>query len=167
MSVLKVEGLVARARAFDFAALAALPGQVPDVSVLVPGREGTAVPLAALLAVVGVAADATHVTLESNDGRFAASTLLADVVSGVVVYALDGAPLPARLGGPCRFLLPAATACATGPADPCANVKDLGVLRLEPGMGRDTRPTTLRAHAELHAAEGEPQHPSLGGRVRS
>ncbi len=167
MSVLRVEGLVARAFEFGFADLAALPGQVPDVSVLVPGREGTAVPLAALLCAVDVAADATHVTLESNDGRFAASTLLGDVASAVVVYALDGAPLPASLGGPCRFLIPEATTCATGPADPCANVKALGVLRLEQGMGRDTRPTTVRAHAELHAVAGEPHHPSLGGRGRS
>jgi len=39
--------------------------------------------------------------------------------------------LPATLGGPLRFLIPDASACGLPGIDACANVKDVGVLRVE------------------------------------
>ena len=161
MAVLRVEGLVRKVCEFSLDDLAALSGQVPDVTTLVPGREGSAVRLAALVAAVGVASEATHLTLESTESLFAASAPLADVAEGLVLYRLGAVSLPETLGGPYRFLIPAVTGSSSAPVDPCGNVKFLKVLRFEAGMGRDTRPPTRQAHTELHAAEGHPEHPSV------
>lgn len=46
MEVLRVEGAIAQGRDFSFSDLAVLPEQVPDVSQLLPGREGGGVRLA-------------------------------------------------------------------------------------------------------------------------
>ena len=153
MATLKVEGAVAEAREFGFADLEALPGQVVNIATLVPGREGGAVALRSLLEVVAVDASATHLTLESTDGRFAASTPLAEVADAVLSYRLGDEPLPKKHGGPIRFFIPEVEACASGPVDACANVKFLGTIRLDIGAGRDTRPTNEGDHAELHRRE--------------
>jgi DMSO/TMAO reductase YedYZ molybdopterin-dependent catalytic subunit len=147
---LAVRGAVERELDLAFADLAALPEQVPDVGTVVSGREGGAVPLRAVLACAGVDPSATHVTLVSDDGSFAASTPLAEVADALLVYRLGEKPLPAGQGGPFRFLIPEAAACHTAPVDTCANVKFLGEIRLTVGPGRDTRPRTPAAHAALH-----------------
>lgn len=157
MSVLRVEGEVAEPRAFGFEDLRGLSGQVEDVSELVPGRQGGAVALASVLEAAGVSAKATHIGLESTDGRFAASVELADVANAVVSYRLGEEPLPVSQGGPIRFFIPEAGHCHTGPVDACANVKFLGTIRLSVGEGRDTRPTTETEHAALHEHEDKPR----------
>lgn len=150
-SRLRIEGAVARETTLDAAALAALPGQVDDVGTLVAGREGGAVRLRAVLEAVGVAADATHLTVESGDGRFAASVPLDALADAVLVHRLGDGPLPAANGGPLRLLIPDAARCGRADVDTCANVKDVAVLRVERSRGRDTRPTTKAEHAAIHA----------------
>ncbi len=138
---LEVCGQVRQPGRFDFAALSRLPGQIDDIATLVPGRSGGAVRLVSLLDAVHPDAGATYITVESNDASFSASVPLAAVVeSAVVLYRLGGQALPERQGGPFRFLITDAQACATGGADLCANVKFVGRIALSTGPGRDTRP---------------------------
>ena len=142
---LEVCGQVRQPGRFDFEALARLPGQVEDISTMVPGRTGSGVRLASLVAAVQPLPEATHITVESTDGSFSASVPLAAVVeSGVVLYRLGRQALPEHQGGPFRFLITDAQACATGGADLCANVKCVGRLALSTGPGRDTRPMERR-----------------------
>lgn len=151
--LLRVTGEVEKELLLGFADLAALPDQVADVSTVIPGREGAAVPLAVILAKAGRNTQATHITLVSGDGRFSASVPLAAVDAGLVVYRLDAEPLPANKGGPLRFLIPNVEQCAVGGIDACANVKFLAEIRLSQEAGKDTRPTTTREHEELHRHE--------------
>lgn len=99
-------------------ALAALPGQVPDVSAIVPGRAGAGVRLGEVLALVAPPAGARYV-VGAGDGMTTAPAPVAEV-DGVLVHTLDGGALPEKQGGPIRLLAPAGSACA--------NVK--GVVRI-------------------------------------
>ena len=104
-------------------------------------RSGGGVRLVSLLDAVQPYPEATHLTVESDDGSFSASVPLAAVVeSGVVLYRLGSQALPTQQGGPFRFLMTDAQTCATGGADLCANVKGVGRIALNAGPGRDTRP---------------------------
>jgi DMSO/TMAO reductase YedYZ molybdopterin-dependent catalytic subunit len=142
---LEICGQVRQPASFDFEALTRLPGQIEDVATLVPGRMGGGVRLAALLDAVQPQPGATHLTVESSDGGFSASVPLAAVLeSGVVLYHLGRQALPEQQGGPFRFLITDAQACATGGADLCANVKFVGRIALGAAPGRDTRPTERR-----------------------
>lgn len=136
---LVVEGAVGQPLSLDADDLARLDGQIPDVGTVVAGRTGAAVPLASILAAASPTDEATHLTLESTDGAFAASLPIELLEGGLLLYRLGDEPLPARFGGPFRFLLPDAVACHTGPADTCANVKFVGRITLSNGPGRDTR----------------------------
>lgn len=148
-----VSGLVEHPLELGHADLAALPGQVDDVSTLAPGREGSAVRFTSVLEAASAQAGAEFVTLEA-DGGFAASVPLAAVVGqALLLYALDGEPLPQEKGGPVRFLIPDPAACGTADVDTCANVKWLNSISLSTQRGRDMRPSTLRAHEALHEAE--------------
>jgi hypothetical protein len=62
-----------------------------------------------------------------------------------VLYRLGAQELPEQQGGPFRFLITDAQACATGGADLCANVKFVGRIALSAGPGRDTRPGEAKA----------------------
>jgi len=135
--------------------MAALPGQVDDVSSLVKKRSGAAVKLGAVLARAGVRAEATHLTVESADGTFSASVPLAGVRDvALLVYREDDEPLSSSKGGPVRLLIPDAAACRTAEIDTCANVKFVATLTLTVGPGRDTRPATPRSHKKLHETPG-------------
>ena len=148
-----VSGLVEHPLELGHADLAALPGQVDDVSTLSPGREGSAVRIASVLEAASAQAGAEFLTLEA-DGGFAASIPLAAVVDqALLLYALDGEPLPHEKGGPVRFLIPNPAACGTAEIDTCANVKWLNSISLSTERGRDVRPATLRAHEALHEIE--------------
>jgi len=142
---LEVCGQVRQPGSFDFEALTRLPGQIADIAPLVPGRTGGGVRLASLLDAVQPHPEATHLTVESTDGGFSASVPLAAVVeSGVVLYRVGWETLPEQQGGPFRFLITDAQACATGGADLCANVKFVGRIALSAAAGRDTRPMERR-----------------------
>jgi hypothetical protein len=145
-----VEGLVAKALTLQPADLASLPQQVADVAALVAGRRGAAVRLASVLDLAGVEAGAQWLTVESDDGTFAASVPLEAVREALLVHSLDGTPLPRDKGGPVRLLIPDAARCGTAEVDKCANVKNVGVLRLDAAHGQDTRPSTRQQHVELH-----------------
>jgi G3E family GTPase len=106
-------------------ALMAMPGQVPDVSVVAPGRAGSGVRLAELFALtrggdrfVVVAGDGLTTTPQPIDG-------LGD---SVIVHSLDGGPLPDDKGGPFRLWAAGASACAN-----VKNVVRLRVLGDDPG----------------------------------
>jgi DMSO/TMAO reductase YedYZ molybdopterin-dependent catalytic subunit len=117
--------------------------QVLDVSLLVPGRAGRGVRLAALIEKAGGASGAQFLNIASQDPSFLISIPLAEAGGALVVYALGDAPLPAAKGGPFRLLLP-------GHADECVNVKQLASIELSDRPGRDTRPKDDAEHAKLH-----------------
>ena len=149
---LEVGGLVGAPRTYDFAGLAALPGQIADVSELAEGREGVAVRLTTLIDRSRPDANAAFITLFA-EGDYSASVPLAAVIDqAILIYKLDDGPLPAAQGGPIRFLIPDVAACQTADVDSCANVKFLRRIELGSERGRDSRPRTKAAHAGLHRA---------------
>jgi hypothetical protein len=154
MELLRIEGDVQHACSLSFADLAILPHQVLDISQLIPGREGGGVRLQAILDKVAPTTAAEYITLQSTDGKFSASVPLAAVRDAIVVYRLGDEPLPAKKGGPFRFLIPHVESCAIGGVDACANVKFLGLLQLSQQPGKDNRPTSTPAHIEHHTKEG-------------
>ena len=88
-----VEGAVANSLRLTAADLSALADQVPDVSEVVAGRSGSAVPLASVLAAAAPNPEATHLTLESTDGAFAASLPIELLAGGLVLYRLSAATI--------------------------------------------------------------------------
>lgn len=153
-SGITIEGVVRRSVTLTHHDLTMLPGRIEDVSTVIPGREGVAVPLAEILASAGIGEGATHLTIEADDDSFAASIPLETVASAVIVYELAGKPLPREKGGPFRLLIPNATRCHGSDVDKCANVKFVGLLRLDAGPGHDTRPVTKDEHVEMHKKPG-------------
>lgn len=97
-------------------ALAALPGQVPDVATRVPGRAGEGVYLRELLGLVSAGA---RCVVTAGDGMTAGPVDVDGVGDAILVHSLAGAELPAKQGGPLRLLAGTST---------CANVK--GVVRI-------------------------------------
>src|SRR5262249_1170632 len=117
-----------------------------------PKRQGAGVTLNSILNRVRPRASATYLTLHATADNFAASIPLAAVRDeGIVVYQLNGAPLPAKNGGPFRFLIRNPAACHTDELDDCANVKFIDRLELTAAKGRDTRPSSDEEHEHLHA----------------
>jgi 2-dehydropantoate 2-reductase len=160
MTSLHVEGAVETPRAFSFTDLASLPGQVPDIGRLIPGRQGGGVWLRSLLDATGARPQASHLTLHASDGDFSASVPLEAVRDrAIVVYRFGEGPLPAAQGGPMRFFITHIEACAVGEVDACANVKFLGTIQLTIGPGVDTRPTSVRDHEALHQQAGHEHLP--------
>ena len=106
-------------RTLDFENFATLPNQIADVSTLVPDRQGQGVWMREVL---DDTADADAIFYADAD-RFSATVDLALVRErGLLIYGLEGQPLPASYGGPLRLIIP-------GHDDRCANVK--GVARVE------------------------------------
>ena len=159
MTQLHIEGEVQSPKAFGFTELRLLADQIEDVSQLIPGREGSAVRLQALLEQVGPMQTATYITLESTDGKFSASVPLEAVQEGIIAYRFNDAALPEKKGGPYRFFIPNVSECQVGEVDACANVKFLGRICLSRGKGRDVRPTSPQSHEEHHQ---KPGHEHLG-----
>ncbi|MDP2311751.1 MAG: GTP-binding protein [Pseudomonadota bacterium] len=108
-------------------ALAGLAGQVPDVGARVPGRSGVAVLLREVLALVPAPAGGRFV-VSATDGMTTAPAPLAGIGGALLVYALDGEPLPDTQGGPFRLLVPPGEA-----ANGCAAVKGVARIRVLPG----------------------------------
>jgi 2-dehydropantoate 2-reductase len=160
MTSLRVEGAVETPRVFSFTDLASLPGQVPDIGTVMPGRQGGGVWLRALLEATGVRPQASHLTLHATDGDFSASVPLEAVRDrAIVVYRSGEVPLPAAQGGPLRFFITQVEECAVGEVDACANVKFLGTIQLTVGPGTDTRPSSVRDHEALHQQAGHEHLP--------
>ena len=159
MTRLHVEGEVRSPHAFGFTELRALSDQIEDVSRLIPGREGGAVRLQAVLEQVGPKETVRYITLESTDGKFSASVPLEAVQEGIIAYRFNDAALPENKGGPYRFFIPNVAECHVGEVDACANVKFLGRIYLSHQKGRDVRPTSPQSHEEHHH---KPGHKHLG-----
>lgn len=150
---LRIDGAVARPLEFSYDDLCALgaSAQVADVSRVDPQRQGDAVRLAALLALVGVEPQGDYLTLHASRDDFHASIPLAAVQErGLLIYRLSGQPLPAEKGGPIRFLIPDYAACHTAEIDDCANVKFVDRIEITCGRGQDNRPHDDAAHEALH-----------------
>src|SRR5438105_14824587 len=99
--MLTVEGEVDRPRVLQHADLSALPDQIDSVGAVIPGREGGAVWLRALLERAGLKPSAKFATLASDDSKFAICVQLAPLLEhAVLVYRKGGEPLPAAKGGP-------------------------------------------------------------------
>ncbi len=133
----RIEGAVVQPVLFDRAAIAALPEEHQlDVSTLMPGMKGRGIRLKGLLDVPALAIEADHVVFHASDGTYSACLTLEQARDhGVLVYELDGVPLPDTKGGPFRLITP-------GLGDLCANVKGVARIEITKGPGRDTRQTT-------------------------
>lgn len=153
--VLCIDGDVEQPLELTFKDLAAFPesDQVRDVSRFHPKRPGDGVTLEALLARARPRPTATYVTLHASADHFAASVPLEAIrAEGIIVYQLDGKPLPPEKGGPLRFLIRDPAACHTDELDDCANVKFVDRIELTAGRGLDTRPRDEAEHQRLHEA---------------
>jgi hypothetical protein len=109
--------------------LAKLPGQTDDVAQRFPGRRGRAVALSQVLAAAGASGQG-DLLLISSDGAFQVPLSRAEVGAALVLYELAGKPLPEDQGGPLRLLVHGPEKCRRHGEDPCANVKDLGEIRV-------------------------------------
>ena len=150
---LEITGLVRKPATLDFQALAKLPGQVPDIGKLIPGRHGGGVRLESVLANAGTKPGAAYITLEAADGFAASVALEAIRGQGLVVYRKGAAPLTVGEGGPVRFYIIDVESCGVADIDECANVKSIVRIKLSATPGHDNRPTTQRAHTDLHERE--------------
>jgi DMSO/TMAO reductase YedYZ molybdopterin-dependent catalytic subunit len=154
--MLTIAGEVAQPRSLTFADLAAIEGayQVTDVSRLAAGRKGDAVRLEGILKLVQPRKTAKYLGLHSTTDDFHASIPLAAVAErALVLYRLEGQPLPAQAGGPVRFFIPDFAACHTEEIDECANVKFVDRIELTAEKGFDNRPHDGVTHEALHAKE--------------
>lgn len=134
---IRIEGAVVQPVSLDRTAIAALPQEHQlEVSTVMPGMQGRGIRLKGLLDIPALAIEADHVAFHASDGKYSACLTLQQAREhGVLVYELDGAPLPETKGGPFRLVTP-------GLGDLCANVKGVGRIEITKGPGRDTRQTT-------------------------
>ena len=107
--------------------------RVEDIGALVPGRSGGGVRFSWLAAQARLPEGLGWVTLESTDGRFAASLEMEDLGAAIVVHADGARPFGSADGGPFRLYIPGAN-------DACGNVKHLGRITFSSKPGADTRP---------------------------
>jgi DMSO/TMAO reductase YedYZ molybdopterin-dependent catalytic subunit len=155
--VLTIDGEVQRPLKIDAAELAEIAPefQVPDVSTLDPKRTGRAVRLVGLLKRVGVREETKWLTLHAEADDFHASIPLDAVCErAVIIYSLDGGPLPVKAGGPFRFFIADHAACKTHEIDECANVKFVDRIELSRVRGHDNRPHDEAEHTALHQRQG-------------
>jgi len=133
----RIEGAVVQPISFDHAAIAALPVEHQlDIATVMPGMKGRGIRLKGLLDVPTLAIEADHIAFHAADGKYSACLTLQQARDhGILVYELDGAPLPDTKGGPFRLVTP-------GLGDLCANVKGVSRIEVTKGLGRDTRQTT-------------------------
>jgi len=131
-------------RLFNFSDLAGLPTaqQIADVGAVIPGREGRAVRISALLGAVG--GEAPFVAVTSSDGKFRTSLPLEEMSAALLVYSSEGQPLPASQGGPFRLLIPSTQ-------DSCANIKQVGRVELLTESSENACPHSAEDHERIRA----------------
>jgi DMSO/TMAO reductase YedYZ molybdopterin-dependent catalytic subunit len=154
--LLTIDGHVEAPTTLSFDDLAAMPEsfQVRDVRRSDPKRAGDAVTLAGLLERARPKPSAKYLTLHASTDDFHASIPLDAVRErAILIYRLEGQPLPAKAGGPLRFYIPDFAACHTSEIDECANVKFVDRIELSAAPGMDNRPHDAKEHAELHERE--------------
>ena len=134
--IVRIDGAVVQPVSLTRTALGQLPQEqlVDDISEVMPSMRGRAIRVKGLLEIPALAVDADHVTFHSVDGKYAATLTLQQARDfGLLLYELDGQPLPDGKGGPYRLVTP-------GLGDLCANVKAVGRIEVRAGSGKDTRP---------------------------
>jgi DMSO/TMAO reductase YedYZ molybdopterin-dependent catalytic subunit len=154
--LLTIDGEVEMPRQLSFEDLQQieLRYQIRDVGRLDSKRKGAAVTLEGVLALAGVKPAAKYLTLHASADDFHASVPLEAVRErGMLIYQLDGRPLPLSAGGPVRFYVRDFAACHSAEVDECANVKFVDRLELSAERGFDNRPEDEKQHAELHGNE--------------
>jgi DMSO/TMAO reductase YedYZ molybdopterin-dependent catalytic subunit len=154
--MLTITGEIAAPRILTFDDLARMGAeyQIADVSRLVPGRQGDAVRFAGILQLVQPKPAAKYLGLHSSTDDFHASIPLDAVADrALVIYRLNGQPLPVKAGGPVRFFIPDFAACHTAEIDECANVKFVDRIELTSEKGFDNRPHDGAEHEALHAKQ--------------
>lgn len=135
--IVRIDGAVVQPVSLTRAALGQLPQEqrVEEINELIPSMRGRAIRVKGLLEIPALAVDADHVTFHSVDGKYAATLTLQQARDfGLLLYELDGQPLPDGKGGPYRLVTP-------GLGDLCANVKAVGRIEVRAGSGKDTRPS--------------------------
>jgi DMSO/TMAO reductase YedYZ molybdopterin-dependent catalytic subunit len=150
---LVIEGDVEAPASLTFDALSKLPEsfQVRDVDRLDAKSQGDAVKFSALLALVRPRAGVRYLTLHASNDDFHASIPLDRVCDrAILIYRLNGQPLPQSAGGPLRFYIPDFAACRTAEIDECANVKFVDRIELSAERGHDNRPQDEKQHAAIH-----------------
>jgi len=156
MNLLRIEGAVGQPLSLgynDFARMDARD-QVVDLKRHGYKRGGDAVRLAALLRLARVHPDARFLGLHGTADDFHASIPLEPVLDqALVIFRIDGAPLPAAIGGPFRLFIPDHAACHMAEIDECANVKFLDRIELTVEKGQDNRPQDEVEHAKLHESQ--------------
>jgi len=151
--ILRVTGEVLDPLELTFAMLNEIPDDdlEIDVSRILPGREGDAVKLAALLRMAGAEPAGRYLGLHGTADNFHASIPLEPVeATGLVIFRNQGQPLPVSAGGPVRFFIPDHDACHTSEIDECANVKFVDHIEITAEKGFDNRPTDDEQHQALH-----------------
>ncbi len=122
-AILKIEGCISNPIDFTYADLEMIPDPIDDIGPLLPGRSGSAIFVRRLLDSVTIDATVSEVVFHSADDEFFARIPLErTLANGILVYRMDGHPLPERMGGPLRLFVPETD-------DRCANVKN--VVRIE------------------------------------
>jgi DMSO/TMAO reductase YedYZ molybdopterin-dependent catalytic subunit len=157
-SLLTIDGEVDSPATLSFEDLAAFDAeqQVLDVSRIDAKRKGDAITLAGLLARVKPQEGVKYLTLHASRDDFHASIPLEAVQEkAILIYRLDGQPLPESAGGPVRFYIPDFAACHTSEIDECANVKFVDRIEFSAVPGKDNRPHDAAEHAELHEREAK------------
>ena len=156
-TILKITGLVERETSLTFDDLSGVDAeqQVANMSQVDPKRQGGAVRLSGLLAMVGVKVEAAYLGLHASKDDFHASVPLDAVRErGLVIYRdAQGGPIDASAGGPVRFYIPDFAACHTAEVDECANVKFVDSIELTAEKGFDNRPHDDQEHEALHDGE--------------
>ncbi len=136
---LRIDGDVIQPLTLDVKAFATVPSeyQVRDVGEVSPGLRGTGIRLKGLLDIATLLVGTKYATFHSRDGRYSACLTLEQARDyGILIYELDGEPLPLPKGGPFRLITP-------GLGDLCANVKQVARIELTKDSGKDTRPSKV------------------------
>ncbi len=157
-ALLSIDGAVEAPADLSFDDLAAMDAavQVEDVSRIDSKRSGDAVRLAGILDRVRPKPAAKYLTLHASSDDFHASIPLEAVRDrAIVIYRLDGRPLPPSAGGPVRFFIPDFAACHTDEIDECANVKFVDRMEFSAEPGQDNRPHDAQEHEALHEREDQ------------
>lgn len=126
--VLHITGAVAAPRTLDRSGVEKL-GDLIDVSGM--GFDGWGVPVRGLLE--DARTEATHASVESEDGHYRASIPLSDLGRGVLVIESNGEPLSRDSGGPFRLIVPEGRTL-------CWNVKGVAEIRFTAGPEPDSVP---------------------------
>lgn len=134
-----IDGDVIQPLSLDRIAIRQLPDEfhVEDVGAFLPGMTARAVKVRGLLEIPAIRLGADHVTFHSHDGAYAATLTLEQARDfGLLLYEVEGGPVPLERGGPFRLITP-------GLDDLCAHVKGVGRIEIRSGSGKDSRPSEM------------------------